>query len=58
MKYYLNKKEAKALKKHLKHHKDCPQISLAFTQTGIGVGITVRCEFCEQESNITDFSTW
>ena len=32
--------------------------SYRYTPTGIGTGITIRCNYCGEEEDITDYSTW
>lgn len=67
MEFFLQPKEEEALRGFLNAHGedsivvgevDRSNISLQFTQTGIGVATVVRCKACGVEKNITDFSTW
>ena len=41
-----------------KSGKETQKFSIWLAYTGIGVGLTVRCERCKSEMNITDYSCW
>ncbi len=66
MEYFLQPKEVEGLQHFLTYHRTCrlnvdgtsSNISLEFTQTGIGVALAVKCRSCALEDNITDYSTW
>ncbi len=58
-KYFFNGKEGDELRLFFAFHGDYPcKTSIEFTQTGIGVATVVRCEVCETEENVTDYSSW
>ena len=61
----LNEVEQKHLNKFLVEHQVyCPEIrnscnySLVFSTTGIGVGVDVKCGFCGEKHDITDYGSW
>lgn len=46
-----------------KHHKKCDNdnpnnVVLSFAHTGIGIGVNVRCNNCNEENDITDYDIW
>lgn len=62
--YSLNEKEAEAYAKFQKEHYELHKgikacgCSITFTNTGIGLGKTVKCDDCGVKQNITDYDTW
>jgi DNA-directed RNA polymerase subunit M/transcription elongation factor TFIIS len=63
--FYLNENERKEYDLFSKEHKHCGcmgtiggKISIIFTPTGLGDCITVKCNACGKEKEITDVSNW
>lgn len=65
----LNENECKAGQAFLDKHKNCRSMielcagysvgySLTFTGTNIGEVVTITCDMCGQEENITDYNVW
>ena len=59
--------EAKAAKEFEEKHIGCVRknptaigghITYSFTPTGIGLGVTVKCNLCGEELDITDYGCW
>lgn len=65
-----DEKELKAIKKFKKHHCDkckirdrsgvsiTPLFTYSFTPTGIADAITIKCTFCGEEENVTNYDIW
>lgn len=53
---------AEFIKEHI--HPEIPKgaigghISYIFTPTSIGTGVSIKCELCDTEKNITDYDCW
>ena len=65
MKFELNDLEEEKAKEFKEKHKDCfvqstigGQFSYIFTPTGIGYGISIKCEICGEFEDITDYGSW
>ena len=63
--FYLNENERKEYDLFSQEHKYCGcmgtiggKISIIFTPTGLGDCITVKCNACGKEKEITDVSNW
>lgn len=63
--FYLNENERKEYDLFRQEHKHCEcmgtiggKISIIFTPTGLGDCITVKCNSCGKEKEITDVSNW
>lgn len=63
--FVLNQLEVEEYKNFILSHKNCKckatiggKISIIFTPTGLGNAITVRCNVCDEEKEITDVSNW
>lgn len=67
--FSLNKLEITEANKFSSEHKKCEssletapaiggRISYIFTPTALGVAVTIRCNCCGKEQEITDISTW
>lgn len=63
--FYLNENERKEYDLFRQEHKHCGcigtiggKISIIFTPTGLGDCITVKCNACGKEKEITDVSNW
>lgn len=65
-----DEKELKAIKKFKQHHCDkctvynregfpiTPVFTYGFTPTGIADAITIKCIFCGEEENVTNYDIW
>lgn len=65
-----DEKELKAIKEFKQHHCDkckiydnsglpiTPLFTYSFTPTGIADAITIKCNFCGEEENITNYDIW
>ena len=65
-----DEKELKAIKKFKEYHCDkCkirnysgvsvnPLFTYSFTPTGIADAITIKCTFCGEEENVTNYDIW
>jgi hypothetical protein len=49
----------------MEEHKKCHipttiggQFSYIFTPTSVGVGVSIKCNCCGEEENITDYGCW
>lgn len=65
MNFVLNQLEDEEYKNFISSHKNCKctatiggKISIIFTPTGLSNAITVRCNVCGKEKEITDVSNW
>ena len=63
--FVLNQIEEEEYKNFILSHKKCKcsaaiggKISIIFTPTGLGNAITIRCNACDEEKEITDVSNW
>ena len=63
--FALQDKEEKSFRKFEKKHSKCSyrdaiggKMAITFIPTGIGEVVIVKCQSCNKEENITDFSTW
>ena len=63
--FKLSEKEAKAAEEFENKHKDCHipttiggGIEYKFTPNAIGTGVSIKCCFCGEEENITDYDIW
>ena len=52
------KSASKFIEEHIRLHSKC-NVSYIFTNnTGIGTGLTIRCNVCGKEQDITDYKNW
>ena len=66
MEFKLKEKEAQAAEEFEKKHRHPDvgkgaiggHINYIFTPTSIGVGVSMHCNICEVEENITDYDNW
>lgn len=70
MKFELDEVEEKAAKEFTnKHSKICASynshgfpigtlFNYIFTPTGIGIGVSIQCNSCKEEANITNYDNW
>ena len=66
MKFELDDLEEERAKEFREKHKDCyvphttisGQFSYIFTPTGIGYGVSIRCEICGESEDITNYDNW
>lgn len=69
MDFELTDKECQRVKEFIKEHNaqcdtpycgvnGCPKFSYIFTPFGLGNLVSIRCNVCENEENITDIDTW
>ena len=63
--FKLHGKEIKDSKEFIEQHKKCKPFknsvalfSYILTPNGIGIGVKIRCPFCNEEKDITDVSCW
>lgn len=65
--FTLSKKEAYLAQEFVKEHMNCCRenptaiggsIDYIFTPTSIADGISIRCNLCDEEKNITDYDLW
>lgn len=63
--FVINQFEEEEYKNFILTHKKCKcaatiggKISIIFTPTGLGNAITMRCNVCDEEKEITDVSNW
>lgn len=58
----LNESENKAAEKfawaHYKKHRKTAEVIVHAKQTGLGYAVTVKCQHCKKELDITDSSNW
>lgn len=59
--FILNDNEYKSAKDFIEEHsKSCKDsyYSYIFTPTGIGIGVSIRCNHCKVTKDITDYDSW
>lgn len=64
-KFKLHENEIKKAKEFIEKHKKCyipttigGGIEYTFLPNAIGTGILIKCGFCGEEENITDYDLW
>jgi hypothetical protein len=67
MRFELNEREKESAeifeKKHLNCAKKHPStiggaVTYCFTPTGVGLSISIKCNVCNKEKDITDYESW
>lgn len=52
------KKLIKFRNKHYKKHGNISKVTIKISATGIGDAKIVKCPYCKEEKDITDYKSW